>query len=167
MSKAKSIQEKIIDILISEQQDAKIGADGVYEQIVCVTSESYSGVAKKLIELFQSQIVLPKEIEILKQIYKSEINCRIEWLWDSGFTWSIQNNDYPRLLKDEKLKSCAKSEEIVLLENNPLLEKDWIARGNKPAIEECIQELAESICKYLPESEFAKWLRDKTQTQLK
>lgn len=94
---------------------------------------------------------------ILKHIYDSEINCRIEWLWDSGFTWSIQNSDYPRILKEDKLQSCAKSEEVVLLENNPLLEKDWIARGNKSTIEECIQELAESVCKYFPQSEFTKW----------
>jgi len=98
---------------------------------------------------------------IIEMIYGEEIPCRIEWMYDSGFTWSIQNGDYPRIWKDNHLtddvKIIAETPTNVLLKNNPLLEKDWIERGYNYSLTEAIKELSEAICKNFPDTKFAKW----------
>ena len=98
---------------------------------------------------------------IIESIYESEIPCRIEWMYDLGFTWSVQNSDYPRLWKDEQIegnqKIVCESVENSLLRNNSLLEKDWIARGSNYSFTEAIRELADKICELFPESKLAKW----------
>jgi len=98
---------------------------------------------------------------ILESIYESEIPCRLEWRFDGGFIWSIQNNDYPRLWKDEQSEQTVMCEttENMLLRNNPLLEKDWIARGGSYSFMETVEQLADEVCKLFPQSKFAKWYK--------
>lgn len=31
--------------------------------------------------------------EILQRLYDSEINCRLEWLWQNGFDWELLDGD--------------------------------------------------------------------------
>lgn len=100
---------------------------------------------------------------IFKKIYNSEIPCRIEWLFDEGFTWYLINNSYPRLWKDDYLdgkKAIIESTDNMLLRNNPLLEKDWIDRGANMDIEDCLCGLFDAIIKHYPNSDAAKWLSD-------
>jgi len=98
---------------------------------------------------------------VIESIYESEIPCRIEWVYDGGFTWSIQNKDYPRLWKDDAMdgeqKILCETPENMLLRNNPLLEKDWIARGSNYSFVDTIRELADKICELYPESKLAEW----------
>lgn len=98
---------------------------------------------------------------ILEAIYNSEIPCRLEWMFDAGFTWSIQGKEYPRLWiddsTDEKIKIMCESEENVLWRNNPFLKKDWIARGCNYGFNDAVLELAEAVYKNFPKSPFGKW----------
>lgn len=102
--------------------------------------------------------------KLLNYVYDSEINCRIEWQWDGGFTWSIQNSSFPRIWKDNDLDQCAKttvrskkySEEM----KNPKQEVDWIARGNADDIENAFCEMFDAIIKHLPKSTAAIKLKD-------
>lgn len=101
---------------------------------------------------------------IFKKIYSSEIPCRIEWMFDSGFTWSITDGQkYPRLFIDDDsdgAKIITESSENMLLRSNPFIEKDWIARGNEEDIEDCLCKLFDAIIIHYPNSEVAKWLSD-------
>lgn len=100
-------------------------------------------------------------IDVIENIYNSEIPCRIEWMFDSGFTWSIQDNNYPRIWKDnylqDNIKIIAESDINILLKNNPLLEVDWIERGFNPSFYGAVIEMANAICKHYPKSIFAEW----------
>jgi len=103
---------------------------------------------------------------IFKKIYESEINCRIEWRWDGGFEWSIQDNSFPRLWKDESLmsrKQCltiTSSEKCKKEMADMTLRKDWIVRGQNMDIEDAICDLCDAIIKHCPNSDAAKWLID-------
>lgn len=100
---------------------------------------------------------------ILESIYESEISCRIEWIFDGGFTWSIQDGKYPRLWKDDNIDNVneilCENVENRLLRNNLILEKDWLARGNDYSLANSIQQLAEKVIELFPESKLAKWYR--------
>ena len=101
-------------------------------------------------------------VEIIKQIYKSEIPCRLEWFFDAGFTWSIQDGScYPRIMKDDDIdgenKIVWESSKNILERNNPLFEKDWLVRGCNQDFDIAIKELAEAICHHEPGSGFAQW----------
>ena len=102
-----------------------------------------------------------KIIEIIESIYDSEIPCRMEWLFDGGYVWSIQNNDYPRLFQDnsfeDNIKIVAENIDNILLRNNPILGKDWIERGCNYSFPEAVKELASVACKHFPDSKFAQW----------
>lgn len=102
--------------------------------------------------------------KLFKIIYDSEINCRIEWMWDNGFTWSIQNASFPRILKDDDLNECFKetvrSERYSEKMKNPVQEIDWIARGNSDDIDDALCDMFDAIIEYLPNSEAAKKLKD-------
>jgi hypothetical protein len=102
---------------------------------------------------------------ILEKIYNSEINCRFEWFWDGGFTWSIMNNEvFPRILKDgdleEVLKNTIRSKKYSKEMRNPIYEKDWIARGTSNNIKDAIYDLTDAIEKHFPNSGFTKWVQD-------
>jgi len=99
-------------------------------------------------------------VKVIESIYDSEIPCRVEWMYDGGFTWSIQNGDYPRLMIDDDTEGriiLAETPENMLLRHNPILAKDWIVRGNNYSFKEAVNELAEKICELYPESKFAQW----------
>ena len=98
---------------------------------------------------------------VLESIYESEIPCRIEWMYDMGFTWSIQNGQYPRVWRDDMMENNKKilceSPESMLERNNPFLEKDWIARGSNYSFCDAVRELAEKVVQLFPNCKFAKW----------
>lgn len=96
---------------------------------------------------------------IIESIYESEIPCRIEWVYDGGFVWSIQNDEYPRLWKDEQIdqKILCETPENMLLRNNPFLEKDWTARGGSYSFLDTIMELADKVVELYPHSKLAEW----------
>jgi len=99
--------------------------------------------------------------KLIKRIYDSEIPCRLEWWFDCGFTWSVQDGEkYPALWRhdemDNNVEIICETDENILERNNPLLEKDWLARGNHSNFESAVLELADAIVKYYPESEFSK-----------
>jgi hypothetical protein len=101
---------------------------------------------------------------IFKKIYESEIPCRIEWMYDHGYNWSLQNNIYPRIWIDDFINDptgiiCESEESKIRREDAPL-EKDWIARGSNKDIEDCICELCDAIVKHYPNSDAAKWIVD-------
>jgi hypothetical protein len=102
-----------------------------------------------------------KLVEIIESIYDSEIPCRIEWMFDGGFTWSIQNGNFPRIWKDDRngVDIITETDEHFLQSINPLLEKDWVERGSNYSFTEAIKELSNAICKHFPDSKFAKWYK--------
>lgn len=97
--------------------------------------------------------------DTIEAIYNSEINCRLEWLWDAGFTWSIQNSDYPRLMIDDDLsgdfKIITETSKSMLSRTDPFIKKDWVERGSNYSFEDSVKELAEAICRLFPNSSFA------------
>lgn len=97
-------------------------------------------------------------------VYNSEINCRIEWLWDSGFTWCLLDNSYPRILKDEEFDNSSKiisrTEKDWIKANNITHEKDWIARGCEEDIDDALGKLFDAIIEHYPTSTAAIKLKD-------
>lgn len=105
-------------------------------------------------------------LEILKKLYDSEIPCRIEWIFDAGFIWSVQDGTkYPRIFIDDSIDNTlitlAETKESTQNKNNKILEKDWLERGNNYNIETAIKELAEAVVKHYPESTFSLWYNNK------
>jgi hypothetical protein len=97
-----------------------------------------------------------KAIEpILQAIYDAEIPCRIEWVFDGGFTWSlIGSTQYPRTWLDDAtaldVLLVAESVDHMITRNEPLLEKDWIARGCSYSLHEAVQQLAIAVMMHYP-----------------
>lgn len=87
-------------------------------------------------------------IEKLEAIYREEYPCRIEWRFDGGWTWSIQNEEYPRLWLDNGTDGArtiiAETDENILYRSQPLPEMDWRARGNAETFEQAVNELYEA-----------------------
>jgi hypothetical protein len=68
--------------------------------------------------------------EILERLYASEINLRIEWVWDGGIAWT---------LGDEF--------------------NGWGARGVSPSVAEAAKDVGAAAAQTHPESDFATWWR--------
>lgn len=68
--------------------------------------------------------------EVLQNLYDSEINIRISWMWDGGVDWAI-------------LTGYA----------NDIIVED----GNEESIESAIVGVAEAACRLYPGSLFEKW----------
>ena len=102
--------------------------------------------------------------KLINYIYNSEINCRIEWAWDGGFTWSIQDNSFPRIWKDDnldaRLKAISKSKQYSEKIKTPIHEADWIARGNNKDIDKAFSDMFDAIIKHFPNSSAAIKLKD-------
>jgi hypothetical protein len=103
--------------------------------------------------------------KVFEKIYDSEINCRLEWFWDTGFTWSIQDGTiFPRILKDGDLgeisKKTVRSEFYSKEIKNPTYEKDWIVRGESETIDGAFYDMISAIEKHFPNSKFTKWVKD-------
>jgi hypothetical protein len=102
--------------------------------------------------------------KLINYIYDSEINCRIEWMWDGGFTWCLLDGSYPRILKDDDTQGNSEiikeSPKSMLERSNPFLEKDWIARGCKEDIGDALCDLFEAIINHFPTSSAAIKLKD-------
>jgi hypothetical protein len=128
--------------------------------------QKYNSKLKKMEnKITKANLTFAQSSMVIESIYKSEIPCRIEWMFDSGFIWSIQNSQlYPRLFIDnsigdekENIKILSETPENMFLRNNPFIEKDWIARGNNYSFLQAVNELAEKVCELYPESELASW----------
>ena len=103
--------------------------------------------------------------KVFEKIYDSEINCRLEWLWDGGFTWSISDGTkFPRIVKDCDLDNSygrtVSSQSYLNEIKNTLYEKDWIERGNSETIDGAFYDMISAIEKHFPNSKFVKWVRD-------
>lgn len=86
--------------------------------------------------------------KVFEKIYESEINCRLEWLWDGGFTWSIADGTkFPRIIKDNNLTDTSKY--MV-----------WIERGNSSTIDGAFYDMISAIEKHFPNSKFVEWVKD-------
>ena len=99
---------------------------------------------------------------IIEKIYESEIPCRIEWMFDMGFVWSIiDGQKYPRLFIDDDLDGrreiITESPENMLLRNDPFIEKDWIYRDSDQSLKTAVMNLAYKICELYPKCQLAKW----------
>ncbi len=70
----------------------------------------------------------PDTNEVLQRLYDSEINGRIEWVWDGGVTWSL-GDDY----------------------------KSWKVTGREATIALAVVALAKAAAQHYPKSEFATW----------
>lgn len=103
--------------------------------------------------------------KVFEKIYDSEINCRLEWFWDAGFTWSISDGTkFPRIIKDDDLAEISKltfrSELYSKEMKNPIYEKDWIERGSSETIDGAFYDMISAIEKHYPNSTFVKWVKD-------
>lgn len=103
--------------------------------------------------------------KLLNFVYDSEVNCRIEWVWDSGFTWYlIDGTKFPRNIMDGDLEELSKNTKRSNFYSdkmkNPIYEKDWIATGNCRDIEDALCEMFDAIIKHLPNSVAAIKLKD-------
>lgn len=97
-----------------------------------------------------------KSIEpIIQAIYDAEIPCRLEWVFDGGFTWSlIGGTQYPRVWLDDAtdgaITTVVETVEHMIIRNQPLPEKDWIARGCSYSLHEAVQQLAIAVMMHHP-----------------
>lgn len=103
--------------------------------------------------------------ELFQKIYDSEINCRIEWCWDGGFTWCISDQSkLPRIWIDNDLSECLKktirSKYYSKKMKNPVYEKDWLARGCEYSLEDAILKMTDAIIEHFPNSKFTQWIKD-------
>lgn len=103
--------------------------------------------------------------KLINYVYDSEINCRLEWNWDGGFTWSIQDSAmFPRIMHDDNLEGSLKivtaSEEFKEILSNPTLTKDWVARGCREDIDDAFYDMFDAIIKHFPKSSAAIKLKD-------
>lgn len=105
--------------------------------------------------------------EVLNRIYDSEINVRIEWVWDGGFTWVLVNSalpEPPRNMIDDtmqgNLEPVVFQEELRQdLKPPNLMKKDWLDRGSADNICDAMTELCLAVVQYFPNSNFTKWYR--------
>jgi hypothetical protein len=105
---------------------------------------------------------------VLKRIYDSEINIRIDWLWDGGYTWAIiegyKEGVVPRVAYDDYLEGAFKFISITKDHkrdlNSPQFQNiDWIERGGSHDIAEAISQLAEAVARHNPGSDFEIWYK--------
>jgi hypothetical protein len=68
--------------------------------------------------------------EILERLYASEINLRIEWVWDGGIAWKL-------------------GDEL----------NGWGASGVSPSLPDAAKDVGTAAAQRHPESEFATWWR--------
>ena len=103
--------------------------------------------------------------KLFKIIYDSEINCRIEWLWDAGFTWALLDGSiYPRIMKDDNIDNSFKvihqSQTDRINCNDMQYKKDWLARGNREDIDDALRDMFTAIIEHCPKSQAAINLKD-------
>jgi hypothetical protein len=65
-------------------------------------------------------------LDILQALYDSEINCKLEWLWDGGIDWTLYGA----------------GEEVFT--------------GNARTVKDAVRELAQAVLAHYPDSDFAK-----------
>lgn len=102
---------------------------------------------------------------LLQRMYDSEINFRLECMWDGGFTWSLTASDReqrPRVQIDDELSGdfeflCITEAYRTEVATIPHLIPDWLDRGGAYSIEVAVRELSDSICKHYPASDFTLW----------
>jgi len=99
--------------------------------------------------------------KILQSIYDSEINIRLEWMWDAGMTWALLDDGlYPRVCVDDMLDGALTLTETQKAERMAIkgkfISKDWLERGCSYEIETAVNDLMLAIFKHYPDSEFSK-----------
>lgn len=110
------------------------------------------------------KIIGPTNVgEVLAAIYRSEINIRLEWVWDGGFTWVLVKSTperYPRVWNDDTLDGA---ETLIqsdagarAADAGQFLHADWWARGSEPTIEAAVTCLADAVTEHYPDSRFAR-----------
>lgn len=92
---------------------------------------------------------------VLKAIYDCEVNCRIEWFWDQGFTWSvIDGTKYPRVALDDHTDGAMavvyENVESMLMRSMPLPEKDWLDRGSDDDFDKAVEQMAMAVVRRYP-----------------
>jgi len=66
--------------------------------------------------------------EVLQRLYDSEMNARIEWVWDGGVKWRL-GDEY----------------------------SGWKAEGKAATVALAVLELAKTAVQHYPKSDFATW----------
>jgi len=92
---------------------------------------------------------------VIKAIYDCEVNCRLEWFWDSGFTWSVLDGQcYPRVAIDDDTDGAREvvfeSVDSILIRSQPLPEKDWSRRGGHEDFDTAVRQMAEAVIEVYP-----------------
>lgn len=93
--------------------------------------------------------------KLIKAIYDCEVNCRIEWFWDSGFQWALLDGQvYPRVLIDDNTEGSTQvifeNAEGTLLRCQPLPEVDWKERGGHEDFDTAVLQMAEAVIRAYP-----------------
>jgi hypothetical protein len=120
--------------------------------------------------------------EILYRLYESEIEFRLENMFDDGYRWSIigyvgertqdinlRRMEIDDLIMDqdqhnERFQVC--TDEMRIEQSIPhFLNKDWLARGAESQLVMSITKLAEAAVTCYPDSDFAKWFAIKEEKQ--
>lgn len=73
--------------------------------------------------------------EILQQLYDSEIDFHMGWLWDGGIDFSLENNPHP--LGEHK--------------------QELVQRTGNTNIENLMGDVVEQVITQFPNSKFTKW----------
>ncbi|HEY3406461.1 MAG TPA: hypothetical protein VGK59_23900 [Ohtaekwangia sp.] len=107
--------------------------------------------------------------ELITRLYSSEINFRIETLWNGGYTWALtgyssdeKEKDLPRIWIDDAIQGTGRWIDVIgeieeELNTIHFQKRDWFERGSREEVEEAISELCAAACRVYPDSEFAKW----------
>jgi hypothetical protein len=120
--------------------------------------------------------------EILYRLYASEIEFRLENMFDDGYRWYIvgdigertQSVNLRRLEIDDMImdndegrqRPRIEIEEMKLEREIPhFIKRDWLLRGAESQLVMAITKLAEAACSLYPDSDFAKWYLDEEDKQ--
>jgi hypothetical protein len=120
--------------------------------------------------------------EILYRLYESEIEFRIENMFDDGYRWSVvgdigertQSVNLRRLEIDDiimdndegKQRPRIEIEEMRLEREIPhFIKRDWLLRGAETQLVMAIIKLAEAACTLYPNSDFTNWYLNKEEKQ--
>ena len=97
----------------------------------------------------------------LEAIYNAEIPIRLEWAYDSGYTWVLIRDDpgsHPRTWIDDSLSGITQGitqsdAGAKAADKGQFLQVDWMDRGCDIKLEVAIQQLLDAIKTYYPKFE--------------
>jgi hypothetical protein len=120
--------------------------------------------------------------EIVYRLYASEIEFRLENMFDDGYRWAILGNveeptqeiNLRRIEIDDIIEDREQGKERIIWQSDQMklereiphfIKRDWLMRGAEDQFVLAIKKLAEAACTLYPTSDFANWYLHKAEKQ--